>query len=208
MAIQHRVTLHQHSTPKGDPNRRIDVDRLDSPRPTSSYYRVQFPAEPGVADRTVFLTFTDGPPTALTNEVLLAVMLDRLDQWDATGQGCVENRDARKALESALVSFHSRAARVAREKEASVESEAKKCAESGRVRVTETEVFVGAEAPLLRSDLAANWITWNRVERRLLAFNPPPTAGEMEALALVPEKSGGRNGLEEVTQALKRISRA
>lgn len=48
---------------------------------------------------------------SLTNEVLLAVVMDRLQQWQAGPHACPENHQALRAIDSALGALARRAAR-------------------------------------------------------------------------------------------------
>ncbi len=61
---------------------------------------------------TSVISFTDGEHAGLTNEALLAIVLDRLEKFQEGPFACDENANALWHLKRALVHLHDRCRRV------------------------------------------------------------------------------------------------
>lgn len=96
-------------------NKNISILVLDDPDAVSraSYsYSVAIPGK-----QSTLIRFQRGNPAAeingITNEVLLAIMADRLEDFQRGPFACQENADMLKHIEGALLACGARAARVA-----------------------------------------------------------------------------------------------
>ncbi|WP_422928602.1 DUF7681 family protein [Singulisphaera sp. PoT] len=117
------LTSHKINGANGD----LDVHVMDDPGPGGAcrHYRATFANVPGGPDAEVFsgylsLVFQSGDPAVvgtngLTHEALLAVLIDRLQGFQAGTFACRENAIALTKLQEALMWLKSRTeARLAR----------------------------------------------------------------------------------------------
>ncbi|CAE6901605.1 hypothetical protein [Paraburkholderia domus] len=98
-------------------NQNISILVLDDPDPVSRASHCYSVAMPG--KQSTLISFQHGNPSVeingLTNEVLLAIMADRLAAFQTGPFACRENADMLKHIEGALSACGARAARVAAE---------------------------------------------------------------------------------------------
>lgn len=97
-------------------NERIQILALDEPGSGGAHHVYEIHG----AGATVRLEFQHGPlgetgPNGITQEALLAVVIDRLRAFQAGPFACAENEKALKQAKAALTALHSRTkARVSR----------------------------------------------------------------------------------------------
>lgn len=98
-------------------NKDISILVLDDPDPVSRASHMYSVAIQG--KQSTLIRFQHGNPTieinGVTNEVLLAIMADRLEDFQRGPFACRENADMLKHIEGALSACGARAARVATE---------------------------------------------------------------------------------------------
>jgi hypothetical protein len=98
-------------------NQNISILVLDDPDPVSCASHSYSVAIPG--KQSTLIRFQHGNPSVeingLTNEVLLAIMADRLKGFQTGQFACSENADMLQHIEGALLACGARAARVAAE---------------------------------------------------------------------------------------------
>lgn len=183
-----KITSHQSGVP-GDVNAQFAVNADDGGDRTApchdySVSHADCPAANQIA-------FYQPDRVGLTNEILLALVYDRLDRFQKGPHACEENKAAMGHVHAALHNLRLRTLRQA--------SEGKKMAEEkARVVVTDAVVVVGA-AKFTPAELSA-WKTWQRVEAAAKGVEPPLTLAEVEALATVP--GANKNGVAEFKSAL------
>lgn len=106
------ITMHQ----QGAVNRCVNIKVLDGPGPgnASHEYQLSFyrAGDPGKTER-VRLSFQNGPlrevgVNGLTNEALLAILIDRMHGFQAGKFRCGDNRVALEYLENALSALQRR----------------------------------------------------------------------------------------------------
>lgn len=102
----------------GNPvNDLLTVTAIDGPGPGGASHEYEIAVPQGVRTR---LSFQNGPinevgVTGLTNEVLMAVVIDRLRSFQAGPFRCSENQEALMHLREGMAALHSRTKdRVAR----------------------------------------------------------------------------------------------
>jgi hypothetical protein len=95
-------------------NRDISIIVLDDPDPVSRASHTYSIAMPG--QKSTLIRFQHGNPSVeingLTNEVLLAIMADRLAAFQTGPYSCQENAEMLEHIEGALAACKSRAARI------------------------------------------------------------------------------------------------
>ncbi|MFM0405204.1 hypothetical protein [Paraburkholderia dipogonis] len=105
--------IRTHET--DDLNKNISILVLDDPDPVSRASHCYSVAIPG--KQSMLIRFQHGNPSVeingVTNEVLLAIMADRLEDFQRGPFACQENADMLKHIEGALSACRAHAARVA-----------------------------------------------------------------------------------------------
>jgi hypothetical protein len=98
-------------------NKNVLILVLDDPDPVSRASHCYSVAIPG--KQSTLIRFQHGNPSVeingLTNEVLLAIMADRLKAFQTGPFACAENADMLQHIEGALLACGARAKRVAAE---------------------------------------------------------------------------------------------
>ena len=98
-------------------NKDISIIVLDDPDPVSRASHTYSIAMPG--QKSTLIRFQHGNPSVeingLTNEVLLAIMADRLKAFQSGPFACQENDDMLEHIEHALSACRARARRVSTE---------------------------------------------------------------------------------------------
>lgn len=150
-----------------------------------------------------FLRFAKAGERGLTNEILLAVVQDRLEGFQKTETACKENERASAHLAAALRELKQR---TARRRAAGLEG---KMAEDTsepkhRVRVEADKLVVGD----VEFDVAElkQWKNWVTVEAACKRLDPPISALELGVLEKVEGVSA--NGLAELKSALANTRKA
>lgn len=142
-------------------------------------------------------------PQGLTNEILLAAVIDRLEQFQQGPCACQENARAIQHLGSALKVLQQRSIRRTA---AGIEGQVKEEVQSvpaSRVVVRDGFLFLGNSKVGINTDSLAGWNGWNRVETQVKRFQPPLTEAELATLQSLATTTAGRNGFREMLAALK-----
>jgi hypothetical protein len=103
-------------------NDQLDIVAADAPGAGGAHhhYEIHLPADASASRAVVPIVFQHGPLSedharGLTNEALLAIVIDRLNSFQAGSYACQENAEALVHLHDAMESLHDRTrARVAR----------------------------------------------------------------------------------------------
>lgn len=107
--------IRTHET--DDLNKSLSILVVDDPDPVSGASHCYSVAVPG--HQSMLVRFQHGNPSVeingLTNEALLAIMADRLEDFQRGPFACQENADMLKHIEGALSACGARAKRVAAE---------------------------------------------------------------------------------------------
>lgn len=106
-------TITSHHT--NEANRAIEItadEQNQANGNASHYYLLKYPAE-GLAGATQFVSFQNGPikengVNGVTNEALLAIVIDRLQGFQSSQYACRENAIALTKLQEAAMWLESR----------------------------------------------------------------------------------------------------
>jgi len=134
----------------------------------------------------------------ITNEVLLAIMLDRLQQFQLDEHACPENALVIEHLQHALAKLKERTIRLAYENEVNkvnTKSEPNVAVSAGRLRIG-TDNFTAEELK--------KWGTWAMVAAAIKQLKEPLKAEELEMIRSVAyfSSSAAMNGFTELRQSL------
>lgn len=189
------ITIHQCPSVATDPNNKLTVARTGE-----GVYKVAHADGPGHEE----LVFQTLQRAGLTNEALLAIVYDRLGEFQQGVCKCDENENAMGHISAAL---HHLKNRTIRRNHAGLEG---KMAEEKkhRVRLEDDVLHVGDETFTL-ADLQA-WKAWGRVEAAAKKLDPQISALEIDVFDRAAAHLGGgaRNGLSELKSALASCRKA
>lgn len=145
-----------------------------------------------------------GVPNGMTNEALLAVLVDRLECLQRGPRACDENRDALRGLNEALRALKHRTVRRIEEGTVGTPTEPVK---AGRLTITDDLVRLeGHDRPIPTAHLEVGWKNWlDELLPAYKAIKGRPTEEELDALAKLPKCLPAANGLEEFRQAARQI---
>lgn len=111
-------TITTHHTNDANRELRVEADERNPDNGNASHeYRVMYRAKSEISDWTVpheqRISFQNGPIkevgiNGITNEVLLAIVIDRLEGFQSSKWACQENADALGCLNRALAYLESR----------------------------------------------------------------------------------------------------
>lgn len=209
--VPHRtIVRHQHPAAGDRINAGITVEADDPPGPggAPSAYWVRYAgtqhidtvrfAECGVA--------ADSHVVGLTNEVLLAIVLDRLESYQKGTLACNENIIACNRINQALGALHARTRnRIAQGVEGQFVAHKDTADETEPDRVVVKDgILVVGNVSFTQTD---QWGTWSRIEAAVRSLTPGPTAREWSALEAAATGSGGQSGLAEMKQSLARTTK-
>lgn len=191
------ITAHKSNVPT-DPNVAMHVEGFGAagggPHHTYKVGHADSPAH-------VCLEFMTADRAGLTNEVLLAVVYDRLQAFQGGPLPCEENARAMGHVAAAL---HNLKNRTNRRHLAGLEG--KMAEDNGeprhRVRLEDNVLHVGDKA--FTMDQLQAWKTWHQVEAAAKALKPEVSALEVAVFDSAAAHLGGgaRNGLAELKSAL------
>lgn len=146
-------------------------------------------------------------PVGLTNEVLLAIVADRLYQFQGGQCACEENAIALQHVNGALAALKARTVRRANQ---GIEGkmEEKKAEEKPRVRMEGDTLFIKNTG--FPPGALAKWGTWSAVENQAKALEPRITTAEMQVIedAAGHLGVGAKNGLAEFKSAMASTRKA
>lgn len=199
--MSREVTTHHTKT--NDINDKIRIEALEVGR-GGAPYRYLFNLGDNEGGIVAFQTgcLADGVGVnGLTNEALLAIVADRLGEFQKGEFACHENGVAEYHVRTALDWLKKRTyARVSQGVEGSYVNH-KQAEEKSRVTVTDEFVHVG-DKKFARTALATQWRVWGEVETAAKALKPKLTDAEIDMLSKVPTAAAGRNGFAEFKQAI------
>lgn len=198
-----------HKTPiSADPNNGIDLEAVTRGVGGAPIeYRVSLTSGPLQQEFT--LRFRTLQQEGITNELLLAIVQDRLSGFQAGPCACEENT---KAMEHVTQALHELKNRTARRDNAGVggtmgetkAAETVKTDPKHRVRTEGFKLIVGNAMFDVDDDLKT-WSAWNSVERACKALSPDISPLELEVIAGVAARcncNAANNGFAELKSAL------
>lgn len=202
------ITTHLAPDVPGDANAAVEIFRgPPHPRGDSRDYTLTYGD-----GRSVILEFCGPNGPGLTNEALLAVVLDRLERFQTGPYACPENASAVNGIRLAADSLYRRAKRQA------AEAELKKTAAGGeqmasnkhlaRVRAGGGTLTIG-DAGFQIAGLK-RWGAWQAVESACRRLDPPANADELATIQLATSGlgDGAANGFAELKSALASTRKA
>ncbi len=191
------TVIDQHrSIAKTDANQCVHIrgDRTDT-------YEVYYEDQDGKGKPLATLEFQTLQRVGLTNEALLAIVADRLYQFQGGVCACEENAVALQQVNGALAALK---ARTVRRSNQGIEGkmEEKKAEEKARVRIEGDSLIIGHTGYPLT--LLTSWANWSTIESACKKLDPPFTSAEMEVVEKAAAHLGGgaRNGLAEFKSAM------
>lgn len=197
------VNAHKSNVPS-DPNNKLHVEGFgESCGGAHHTYKVSHEGGPD----HVTLDFMTLERAGLTNEVLLAIVYDRLRGFQGGQFPCEENERAMTHVHSAL---HSLKNRTNRRHHAGLEGKMAedKAEAKHRVRLENDVLHVGDKQ--FTMDQLQAWKTWHQVESAAKALKPEVSSLEVEVFEKAAAHLGGgaRNGLAELKSALASARKA
>jgi hypothetical protein len=197
------VTAHK-SAVASDPNNKLDIAGTD--------------VGPGGAPTTYLISHADGPGheqlvfqtldrAGLTNEALLAIVSDRLFNFQAGPFACAENGKALGHVNEALVALRQR---TVRRHEAGLEGKMAETKEEVKHRVhCEAYKLVIGDKVFDLDDLKM-WRMWDKVLAAVKVLDPELSPLELTVIENAAAHLGGgaRNGLTEFKSALSNMRAA
>lgn len=201
LIAQREVEFHKDTT--GGANDVITITvGADFPDKAPWQYGLTYPTKEG--DITDEIVFWHGTVEGVTNEAVLAVVLDRLNCFQASSHACQENDMARHHVQMAIDLLKMRSIRLARpDSMVAVPAPAGPC----RITLTGVRLTVGAwtgDVELLRRAQGA----WNTVEDALRRFTPLPTSEEWAVLEAIATTETAQSGLATVKAEMARIRKS
>lgn len=201
-----RVTTHHDGTTAGDASKYNDLATIEA-GPVGlggapGYYDVAHPT----ATFKTRLPFQTVNTPGLTNEILLAVVHDRLERFQEGPYPCAENAAAMAKIQEALAALHKRTAR--RETsglEGKHEEVSTKTAAGPRVYIEKGNLVVGDLS--FTPQQLSGWAGWSGVESACQKLDGKVTAYELATIREAALTPAAKNGFEELTQALTKTSR-
>mgnify|MGYP000001380421 CR=1 FL=1 len=149
------------------------------------------------------------PAMGVTNEVLLAIVEDRLYMFQGGPCACEENAVALSHVRVALAALKERTRRRSLTGlEGKMAEDNVVVTAADRVRSEDGVLHIGSNG--FPADALAKWGNWSQVEAAVKRLDPAITTGEMgviEAAAIVAG-GGAKNGLAELKSALATTSKA
>ena len=153
----------------------------------------------------------------LTNEVLLAIMIDRLNHFQLTPFACTENETAIEHMKKALDALKERTRRRAWQGVLNTQTpEGNKMAQESKTRVcivgdkVSFLVTPGEEAELVKLESLKQWGQWGQVEsavKRMVKNSGPLTEEELTTIRSLATTPSAKNGLAEFEQAYAQMRR-
>ncbi len=212
-----RPVTHHHSGLDGDVNGAITLTAHPAgPGGASAHYVARYVADHGVAEADLsFLQLRD-PFSVFTNEVLLAIVQDRLEGFQEGQFPCPENEMAlaylrrsleclkqrtRRRLNQRIAGQHVEPLPVTRE---TAMSETRVCKNDTHLRIN-----VGAEGCDILLTTLQTWRGWQYVEsavKTLVAAGGPLTESEMGVIKGCAVNTAGQNGLREFLAAYGQLA--
>lgn len=146
----------------------------------------------------------------VTNEVLLAIVQDRLEGFQSGKFACEENNRALSLVKLALVELQQRSIRRSHQgllgKHEEIETTDKTIKPRPRIEKNDHYLFIGDEDIKLSS--LGSWGGWQAVEnavKKVVSKDNMLTADELQTIRSCATTSGGKNGYVEFTQAYNRM---
>lgn len=171
----------------------------EGPGGAPSRYAVSYDSD-RFGEHLVFMTPTQ---PGLTNEVLLAVVIDRLEAFQRGSFACPENKAAINYFARGLDCLHQRTrARVKQGVEGRMEKHATEPPK--RVRLEGDILIVGKRS--MSREALTGWAAWTNVEAEIRQFDSPLTPEDwaiLESMAV----GAGRHGFAEMKQSLARSAK-
>jgi hypothetical protein len=196
------VTFHR-TTITTDVNRKLTIEGFDvAAGGAPSVYRIGHADSPAHVE----LMFHTLERAGVTNEALLAVLLDRLNAFQDGPLACAENQQAILGIGQALAALKSR---TRRRTTAGIEGqlvEPEKSAGETRVKVDGGKLLVSDRAFDVET-LQQTWGAWAVLESVLKKLDPPPTAAELAIVEALATTQPAKNGFSELKQALAQTGR-
>ena len=193
------VTLHKTGLPT-DANDKISIFGCEpSAGGAHATYRIGHLDSPDHIE----LIFQTLERNGITNEALLAIVIDRLTAFQAGPFSCIENSEALVGLTRALRALQRRTSRRITQGTEGKLVEAKEDTES-KARVTTDGEKLTVGQITVNVDELRSWSNWSIIESAAKRLNPKITAYELSVLEDISGKcgSGGKNGFSELKSAL------
>jgi len=198
--LMHEIVTHKTGLPS-DANDKLAIYGVEpSAGGAHSTYRIAHPDCP-VASELVFQTLDR---VGLTNEALVAIVIDRLTAFQAGSFSCLENSEA---LENFVRGLRALQRRTSRRITQGIEGKLVESEEAHKARVrTEDGKLIIGNITCVIADMAA-WSTWSLIEAAAKRLIPKITNYEMSVLENVASLcgSGGKNGFAELKSALANL---
>jgi hypothetical protein len=196
------VTFHR-TTITTDANQKLAIAGVDvAAGGAPSVYKIAHADGPGHIE----LVFQTLERAGVTNEALLAIVLDRLNHFQDGPFACAENQQAIVAIGQGLAALK---ARTHRRTVAGIEGtlvEPEKSAGDTRVRRDGGKLLVSDRSFDVET-LQQTWGAWAVLESVLKKLDPPPTAAELAVVEALATTQPAKNGFAELKQALAQTGR-
>lgn len=181
------------------------IVRADDPGPGGAPRRYQIDARVADVASTplVELNFAQADAVGVTNEALLAVLIDRLAGFQSGPCACHENAEALQHCQEALAVLGARTRRRAKAGLANQLQE-----REAVVALVEgcTKLRVGA-TKLPAEPLRTSWMAWDEVAKILRADKPTLSAMDWAVLESIPKNNAAMNGYRELLAAFRKEER-
>lgn len=218
MADRRKIVTHQGMHDLNDLNDQITIEATGEITCGGSdhYYVITTPQYLNTL-KFHHMRAADVPPVeanGVTNEALLAIVLDRLEGFQKDEFACVENA---KAISHIVHALEWMRMRTAQRKQQGVEGKLaahtsmglQTMADGARISVNEEggELYIrhaGQTYILSLDPLRIGWNSWQAVEGVVKRMNPPITDEELTLLGQIPEAANAHNGFAELRSALGR----
>ena len=197
------VNGHRNSVVPTDANNHLYVEGRGESGGAHTDYLISHDDGPGHME----LNFQTLDRPGLTNEVLLAIVANRLSGFQTGQFPCEENAVALSHINCALAALKERTRRRSltglEGKMAEDKTEPKP-----RVYMENTTLFIGALG--FRAEALKLWKNWSQVEAAVKRFDPVLTDAELAVIGKAAADAGGgaANGLAELKSALASTRKA
>lgn len=203
-----QVTLHKTNI-DGDVNNGYHIEPIkEGVGGAATGYAVMYPGMDHTVEQLHFHTLDRN---GLTNEILLAIVIDRLEGFQSGPCACEENSSALSNIRSALAALQVRTQRRLHQGiEGQMTETTKQASDTSKARVRdEGDKLVIDNIKFGFGDLK-QWSAWSLVEKAVKSMSPAITAYELSVIeSIVPRcGSGGQNGFTELKSALATTSKA
>lgn len=202
------TAVAHHKSGLNDINDYIDVRAVDQPGAGGGYHQYILSSEKCEEDGLVTFHQPDakrhGVLTGFTNEAYLAVILHRLECFQAGPFACEENAVALRYGHLMMEAMHQRSARrTAAGIEGKLEEQPQKQATANVIVKDDTALKIGLAGYVVALSSLDTWGTWASMEGVLKQNKAKLTAADVALLENLSQRSeGATRGWTELKQAL------